>query len=81
VRPGRGVTRVEADFLDISTHTWMFRRSWDVSPGTTITFNPKAVGSWRLRAEFFGTDTAAPSRSEYRGLIVATPAGQLSLQT
>jgi hypothetical protein len=70
--PQGGVTRVEGDFFDIARQRWVFRRAWDIQPNTSVTFSPQAVGRWRLRATFNGTDIAAPSRSEYRELDVAS---------
>jgi hypothetical protein len=70
--PGTGRTRVQADFYDVATRTWVFRRSWDVAPNSTIAFTPDCVGRWRVRATFHGTGSASPSRSEYATLIVAT---------
>ena len=29
--PGSGTTRVQADFFDVATRTWVFRKSWDVA--------------------------------------------------
>jgi hypothetical protein len=43
-----------------------------VAPNTLVTFTPQAVGRWRLRATFNGTDISAPSRSDYRELDVAS---------
>ena len=70
--PGGGKTRVEADFFDVATRTWVFRRVWDVPPGTSVSFAPGAVGAWRFRATFYGSDTASPSRSGYARMEVAT---------
>jgi chloride channel protein, CIC family len=50
----------------------VFRRAWDIAPNTLVTFTPQAVGRWRLRATFNGTDISAPSRSNYRELDVAS---------
>jgi hypothetical protein len=70
--PQGGVTRIEGDYFDIARQRWVFRRAWDVAPNTSVTFTPQAVGRWRLRATFDGTDVSAPSRSDYRELDVAS---------
>jgi hypothetical protein len=70
--PEGGITRIEGDYFDIASQRWVFRRSWDIAPNTTVTFEPQAVGHWRLRATFNGTDVSAPSRSGYRELDVAS---------
>jgi hypothetical protein len=70
--PEGGITRIEGDFFDIARQRWIFRRAWDVTPNTSVTFTPQAVGKWRLRATFNGTSISAPSRSEYRELNVAS---------
>jgi hypothetical protein len=70
--PEAGATRVQADFYDVATRSWVFRKSWDVRPGTTIGFTPDSVGTWRVRATFHGTGGASPSRSEYATIVVAT---------
>jgi hypothetical protein len=70
--PSGGSTRVQADFYDVATREWIFRRSWDVAPGATISFAPDAVGAWRIRATFHGTQSASPSRSDYARLTVTT---------
>jgi hypothetical protein len=70
--PLGGITRIEGDYFDIARQRWIFRRSWDIAPNTTVTFTPQAVGHWRLRATFNGTDVSAPSRSDYRDLTVAS---------
>jgi hypothetical protein len=70
--PQGGITRIEGDYFDIARQSWVFRRAWDVAPNTGVTFTPRAVGRWRLRATFNGTDVSAPSRSDYRELDVAS---------
>ena len=70
--PGGGTTRVQADFYDVATRTWVFRESWDVAPGTAVAFTPDGVGRWRVRATFRGTGSASPSRSDYVNIVVAT---------
>jgi hypothetical protein len=70
--PEGGITRVEGDFFDIARQRWVFRRSWDIPPNSSVTFSPQAVGRWRLRATFNGTGVAAPSRSDYRELDVTS---------
>jgi hypothetical protein len=70
--PQGGITRIEGDYFDIARQQWVFRRAWDIAPNTSLTFTPVAVGRWRLRATFNGTDVSAPSRSDYRELDVAT---------
>ena len=34
--PEAGLTRVQADFFDVTVRTWVFRKAWDVKPGSTI---------------------------------------------
>ena len=68
----RASTRVEGDFFDIARQRWVFRRSWDILPNSSVSFSPQAVGKRRLRATFNGTGLAAPSRSEYRELDVTS---------
>jgi hypothetical protein len=70
--PQGGITRIEADYFDIARQRWIFRRAWNIAPNTSVTFTPQAVGRWRLRATFNGTNVAAPSRSDYRDLDVAS---------
>ena len=70
--PGAGTTRVQADFFDVATREWVFRKSWDVPAGSTIPFAPDAVGRWRFRATFHGTQSASPSRSDYANVVVAS---------
>ena len=70
--PEGGITRIEGDYFDIARQRWVFRRAWDIAPNTSVTFTPQAVGRWRLRATFNGTDVSAPSRSDYRELDVAS---------
>jgi hypothetical protein len=70
--PGPGVTRVQVDFFDVATETWVFRQLWDVSPGATISFVPDAVGRWRVRATFGGNRVASRSRSGYGIIVVST---------
>jgi hypothetical protein len=70
--PEGGITRIEGDYFDIAHQRWVFRRAWDIAPNTSVTFTPQAVGRWRLRATFDGTDVSAPSRSDYRELDVAS---------
>jgi hypothetical protein len=70
--PVGGKTRVEADFFDISSRSWVFRRYWDVAPGSTVAFTLDAVGEWRVRATFYGTQTSSPSRSDYRSITVSS---------
>lgn len=70
--PQGGITRIEGDYFDIARQQWIFRRAWDLAPSTSVTFTPQAVGRWRLRATFNGTDVSAPSRSDYRELDVAS---------
>jgi hypothetical protein len=70
--PQGGTTRIEGDYFDIARQRWVFRRAWDIAPNSSVTFTPQAVGHWRLRATFDGTDVSAPSRSEYRELDVAS---------
>jgi hypothetical protein len=71
--PDGGTTRVQADYFDIVSHEWVFRHTWDVPPGTSIPFDTAAVGEWRVRATFAGTDLVSPSQSGYASIIV-TPA-------
>jgi hypothetical protein len=70
--PQGGVTRLEGDFFDIASQRWVFRHAWDIPPNSSVTFTPAAVGRWRLRATFNGTQVVAPSRSDYRELNVAS---------
>jgi hypothetical protein len=70
--PDVGITRIEGDYFDIARQRLVFRSAWDVVPNTSVTFTPQAVGKWRLRATFNGTSIAAPTRSEYRELNVAS---------
>jgi hypothetical protein len=67
-----GTTRVQADFFDVATRTWVFRKSWVVAAGATIPFAPDAVGHWRVRATYHGSCSASPRRSEYANVVVAT---------
>ena len=69
--PEAGFTRVQADYFDVVGRTWVFRTSWDVRPGSTISFRPDAVGQWRLRASFNGSYNSSPSRTDYRTIAVA----------
>lgn len=70
--PGLGTTRVQADFFDVATGTWVFRKLWDVRPNSTIEFEPDAVGRWRVRATFGGNRLASRSRSSYSTIYVST---------
>lgn len=70
--PGPGTTRVQADFFDVGTGTWVFRELWDVSPNSAISFTPDAVGRWRVRATFNGNQLASRSRSAYSTIFVST---------
>jgi hypothetical protein len=75
--PEAGLIRVQADYYDVVARAWVFRTTWDVKPGTTISFKPNAVGQWRLRASFNGSHQFSPSRTDYRTISVAplpTPA-------
>ena len=69
--PGAGTTRVQADFYDVATRSWVFRKSWTSLPARP-SFTPDGVGRWRVRATFRGTGTASPSRSDYANIVVAT---------
>ena len=69
--PEAGLTRVQADFFDVTVRTWVFRKAWDVKPGSTIPFVPGAVGQWRVRATFGGSHNFSPSRTDYRTIAVA----------
>src|SRR5262249_12812198 len=71
--PEAGLTRVQADFFDVVVRTWVFRKAWDVKPGSTIPFVPGAVGQWRVRATYNGSHSFSPSRTEYRTISVAPP--------
>jgi hypothetical protein len=77
-RPGGGSTRVQADFFDIATRAWVFRHTWTVAPGSTISFTPTAVGRWRVRATYGGSHDSSPSRTDYRWIGVA-PLTELDL--
>jgi hypothetical protein len=77
--PGGGRTRVQADYFDIAARTWVFRKSWDSAPGSVISFVPDAVGEWRVRATFYGTQVASPSRSAYRRITVGRAAGRRAI--
>lgn len=70
--PGPGVTEVQADFFDVATEKWVFRRLWEVDPGSAISFTPEAVGKWRVRATFQPNDVASYSRTGYVTILVAT---------
>lgn len=70
--PGPGVTRVQADFFDVATETWIFRQLWNVAPASTFSFTPDAVGRWRVRATFNGNRLASRSRSGYSTIVVST---------
>ena len=59
-----GRVRIRADYLDPRAG-WVFREAWVVSPGSSVRFAPPAVGRWRVAASYFGTSSAAPSRSGY----------------
>ena len=71
--PGGGTVRLVLEYQD-PLAGWVYRRSWEVSPGSSVSFAPPAIGSWRVRATFFGTRASSPSGS---GLVYvdATTAG------
>ena len=54
---------------------WVYRKTWTTTPGSSVTFVPPAVGTWRVRASYSGTDSYGPSRSELT-TIHATAVGQ-----
>ena len=70
--PGPGVTEVQADFFDVATGNWVFRKLWEVAPGSSISFTPDAVGRWRVRATFQANDVASKSRTEYCSITVSS---------
>ena len=62
--PAGGRVRIRADYQDPRAG-WVFRQAWTVAPGGSVRFAPPAVGVWRVAASYFGTSSAAPSRSGY----------------
>jgi Tol biopolymer transport system component len=60
--PDGGTVRLVLEYQD-PLAGWVYRRSWDVSPGSSVPFTPPAVGGWRVRATFFGTRGSSPSAS------------------
>jgi TolB protein len=71
--PSGGNVRLALEYQD-PLAGWVFRRSWDVAPGSSVTFAPPWVGAWRVRASFFGTRGSSPSQSQLV-TVVATTAG------
>jgi len=71
--PGGGTARVVLEYQD-PLAGWVYRESWDVSPGSSVQFTPRAVGAWRVRATFFGTRGSSPSAS-HLVYVDATTAG------
>lgn len=69
--PVGGNVRLDLEYQD-PLAGWVFRRSWTVTPGSNLTFAPPAVGAWRIRASFFGTRGASPSRSQYATVVATT---------
>jgi Tol biopolymer transport system component len=61
--PGGGRVMLRLDYLDPRSG-WVFRQSWTAVPGGTLSFVPPHIGTWRVRASFFGTLTSSPSRSD-----------------
>jgi dipeptidyl aminopeptidase/acylaminoacyl peptidase len=72
--PGGGTVRLVLEYQD-PLAGWVYRRSWDVSPGSSVQFAPPAVGAWRVRASFFGTRGSSPSTAHLVS-IVATTTGE-----
>jgi TolB protein len=60
--PAGGTARLVLEYQD-PLAGWVYRQSWDVSPGASVQFTPPAVGAWRVRATFFGTRGSSPSAS------------------
>ena len=71
--PGGGTTRLVLEYHD-PLAGWIYRRSWDVRPGSDVQFTLPAVGAWRVRATFFGTRSSSPSTS-HLVYVDATTAG------
>ena len=71
--PGGGTTRLVLEYQD-PLAGWIYRQSWDVSPGSNVQFTPPAIGAWRVRATFFGTRASSPSAS-HLVYVDATTAG------
>ena len=71
--PSGGKVRLGLEYQD-PLAGWVFRRSWTVAPGSSITFAPPAVGAWRVRASFFGTRGSSPSKSQLVTAIATTTA-------
>ena len=69
--PSGGSVRLVLEYQD-PLAGWVFRRSWTVAPGSSVTFAPPAVGAWRVRASFFGTRGASPSRSQLVTVVATT---------
>ena len=71
--PAGGTARLVLEYQD-PLAGWVYRQSWDVSPGSSVQFAPPAVGAWRIRATFFGTRGSSPSAS-HLVYLDATTAG------
>ena len=69
--PGGGTVRLVLEYQD-PLAGWVYRQSWNVAPGSSVTFAPPAVGAWRVRASFFGTRGASPSASQLSTINATT---------
>ena len=69
--PAGGNVRLELEYQD-PLAGWVFRRSWTVAPGSSVTFAPPSVGTWRVRASFFGTRGSSPSQSQLVVVVATT---------
>ncbi len=69
--PAGGTVRLVLEYQD-PLAGWVFRKSWDISPGSTVVFAPPAVGAWRVRATFSGTRGASPSTSDLVTVVATT---------
>jgi TolB protein len=77
--PGGGTVRLVLEYQD-PLAGWVYRQSWEESPGSSVQFTPPAVGAWRVRATFFGTRGSSPSASQLV-LVDATTIGKMTANT
>ena len=72
-----GLVRIQIDYFD-PLNGWLFVKEFKprvAGTQATISFLPKKIGRYRVRASFFGNSGASPSSSGTATLIVGPPSG------
>jgi hypothetical protein len=70
-----GTVRIQVNYLD-PLQGWIFVQQWRPRvQGTeaTVTFVPKRIGRYKVRAAFFGTRAASPSETDRAATLVVGP--------